>query len=199
MKAAVFGVLVSMLAVPASAEDIVFDLYGVRIGDTREAVETALSENGFELAEKGERRGPTFEEAIALRNREIGIREAVGDVQELNYVRGTDRVLVEFTPWPDGTSVSRVIYRPELVIPDDCPGFLSAVDERYGHGIEYAGDWIDRPLESERPERKASGTVSVSGKCAYSKGVAISMSLWQANGVFREMLDEADGEPKHDF
>ena len=139
------ALMVVALVASASAQEIEFDLFGIRIGDTFEKVETVLLNRGFRpppatiFGTPPIRYGPTFEQAVALRRNEIEKQDATGAVAEANYLRGFDKVQVDFTPWPDGPAVTRVTYRPDIVIPDDCPGFREAFDARYSHGIAYKG------------------------------------------------------------
>jgi hypothetical protein len=182
------------------AQTVEFDLFGMQIGDTLEEVDQIATERGFEPSSKPLTSGPDFEQAVAIRRGEISRSDANNAVAEARYVRGEDRLTIEFAPWPEGSSVSRIIYRPRLGSLDDCPGFLEAFEARYGHGIEYAGDWLDRPtVRINGVEQTEAGTVTASASCSFSSPAAIYLTYWKANFVLNDLLDEADGEIIHDF
>lgn len=197
-----FGALVSasLLGSPAVAQTVEFDLFGIQIGDTLEKVEQIAAERGFEPTSKPFLKGPDFNQAVALRRGDSADSGTENAVSEARYMRGEDRLTIEFKPWPDGSSVSRIIYRPRLGSLDDCPGFLEAFEDRYGHGIEYAGDWLDRPtVRINGVEQPEAGTVTASASCSFSSSAAIYLTYWNANVVLNDLLDEADGEMVHDF
>ena len=202
------ALMVVALVASASAQEIEFDLFGIRIGDTFEKVETVLLNRGFRpppatiFGTPPIRYGPTFEQAVALRRNEIEKQDATGAVAEANYLRGFDKVQVDFTPWPDGPAVTRVTYRPDIVIPDDCPGFREAFDARYSHGIAYKGKWLDRPTIKQGTlfESPATETVFISEDCVTGFfGASIDLYLGSPHIILNDLLDEADGEVVHDF
>ena len=198
MKTTLGSIVASMLvAMSTNAQQIDFDLYGVRVGDALPAVDVALEEAGYERTSI--RHGPSFEQAVALRRRQIEQQDAVDAPLEARYARDEDEVLVEFTPWPNGPAVTRVIYRPDLVVPDDCPALLEAFEARYSHGIAYAGNWIDRPLVKDGIERPSLDAVTAKAKCRPMSSVMILLSQTRSNFALRDLLDQADGEKTHDF
>lgn len=146
-----------------------------------------------------ELRGPTFDEQVALRRKKIDFGSAKGAVKEITYRRDVDKISIMFTAWPNGEKVTRVLYHPNIT-QDDCPLFKSAAQQKYGAGIEYAGAWIDRPMEKRKGfgERKVDETVSIEAKCGAGRRY-LPMDLFGAHKMQNQMLDKADGEVKHDF
>ncbi|MFK4260092.1 hypothetical protein [Agrobacterium tumefaciens] len=195
------GLLCSAMLVlftgPAAAQVTTFDVFGVRVGDGPEAVTRALTEKGF--SKDVELRGPTFDEQVALRRNKIDLGSAKGAVKEITYRRDSNKISIMFTAWPDGEKVTRVFYRPNIT-QADCPAFTTAAQQKYGVGIEYAGEWIDRPVEKTNgfSERKLDETVSIAAKCSAGSRY-LAMDLFGAQKMQNQMLDKADGEVKHDF
>ncbi|WP_085043999.1 hypothetical protein [Ensifer aridi] len=191
-----YAAALALVSCPAIAQDVKFDVFGIQVGDTPAVVSQALTEKGFSVDQ--ELRGPTFDEQIALRRNKIEMGAAKGAVKEITYARDQDRVSVTFAPWPGGEKVIRVIYHPNIT-DDDCPSFESAAQKKYGHGIEYAGTWIDRPLvKNGLTSRRSNETVSVLVKCGWGSKY-ISMHQSGAFDILGEMLDRADGGVIHDF
>jgi len=184
------------LADPAQAQNIDFDIFDVRIGDSAAMASKALATKGFEP--KGELRGPSFEERLGVRRKEINEFEARGAVKELQFSRGADKVTLKFTVWPDGEKVSSLFYRPNMTY-DDCPRFVASAREKYKTGIEYANSWIDRPVEKNGLSIGHSpGTISVQVRCTRGSR-DLTMSSFSPETIQREMLDRADVKPKNDF
>ncbi|CUX56128.1 hypothetical protein [Agrobacterium fabrum] len=184
------------LAAPAQAQNIDFDIFDVRIGDSPAKVSKTLATKGFEP--NGELRGPSFEERLGVRRKEINEFEARGSIKELQFSREADRVTLHFTAWPDGEKVSGVFYRPNMTY-DDCPQFVASATVKYQKGIDYAGGWIDRPVEKNvYSTRTSPETVSVQVQCSRGSRY-LSMSLFAPQTIQSQMLDKADVKPKNDF
>ena len=184
------------LAGSATAQNIDFDIFDVRIGDTPVVASKTLAAKGFQA--KPELRGPSFEERLDVRRKKINELEARGAIKEIEFSRDADKVTLIFTAWPDGEKVSGLFYRPNMTY-DDCPQFISAAKQKYEKGIEYAGEWIDRPITKKGlSTARAPETVSVKVQCSRGRQY-LSMHLSSAGSIQSEMLDKVDAKPKNDL
>lgn len=194
-------VSMSLIGSNLAAQTVEFDIFDIKIGSHPDKVGEALLSHGFTPSTRSIISGPTFEQAVALRRDEIERSDAKGAVAQARYVRGDDQITVEFKPWPEGSKATRIIYRPHLNSLDDCDGFISAFNDRYGHGVEYAGDWLDRPTvrSSNGIVQQEAGGVNASVSCGFSSPAAIYLTQWNARFIFNDLLDSAVGEIVHDF
>lgn len=184
------------LAGSAQAQNVDFDIFDVRIGDTPAMASKTLATKGFEP--EGELRGPSFEERLGVRRKEINEFEARGAIKELQLSRNADKVTLYFTAWPDGEKVSSVFYHPNLTY-EDCPQFVASAKEKYKQGIEYSGAWIDRPIKKKGISTGQSPeTVSVEVRCTRGSRY-LTMSLFSPQTIQSQMLDKVDLKPKNDF
>ncbi|WP_037424744.1 hypothetical protein [Sinorhizobium sp. CCBAU 05631] len=165
----------ALVSCPAVAQDVKFDVFGIQVGATPAVVSQALTDKGFSIYQ--ELRGPSFDEQIALRRNKIEMGAAKGAVKEIMYVRDEDRVSVTFAAWPEGEKVVRVTYHPSIT-EDDCPTFESAAQKKYGHGIEYAGTWIDRPLVKNGLTSRGERRRNSPGQVRTRKQIRLDGSAW---------------------
>lgn len=191
----VFCVALSCLGLGASAQDISFDIYEIRIGDSPEEVDEAMARAGFELktsvmGDKEYER--SFEDQRQIRLGELEPRDAERNaVRAANYISDRGRVAVKFMAWPEGSSVTDVFFYPNSEFLD-CETFKAAAEERFGQGIPVSEGWTDTAGEPD-------GSTTVWVKCGMTGSLTLHLFMRNARKIHTELLSVTDPEPEMDF
>lgn len=196
MRIAAFAFFLAT-ALPATAKDITFDIYGIQIGDTFEDVERAMSTAGFELQPElgGDiRYQRSFEDQRLIRVGELEASEAERTTPKKATYSNDDKGLigVHFTAWPDGAAVTDVhFYLNEEFL--DCDTFTEASNEKFGHGIQVDEGWTDTADEPD-------GSITVWVDCgSYGFNPKLHLFMRRASQMHTELLSQTDPEPELDF
>lgn len=115
MSARLLLIIFLLIGPSAFAEDErKFDIAGVEIGMMPVPAFEALEERGYRLDDQDAfwtRHGPSFDQLVLMRKRELDRREAVDVWVSAKFVKEDEEVVVSFIALPDGAFASRVIYR----------------------------------------------------------------------------------------
>lgn len=190
----VFCLAATWFAHSASAQQISFDIYDIRIGDTPEQVDDAMATASFSLKEtlfgdKEYQRSFHDQRQIRLGHSQSAEKNTV---KKAMYESDRGLVAVHFTAWPDGASVTDVFFYPESNFLD-CDGFKAAASEKFGHGIQVTDGWTDTEGEPD-------GSITVWAKCgSYSFSPTLHLFMRNARKIHTDLLSATDPEPKLDF
>ena len=184
--------LLSAVGVAKAADVRSFDVMGMKLGMSVAEIEAAAVASG--LVEKGRMKAPSFEQAVALRWKQVVDPKNYRGLRKLEFESGAQHVEVDFVATPDGSKAYMVHYI--ITDPDLSPDKLSEeLEERYGPPDKQTarawtwGDVAALPLRTDpNLEYRIAPTTTLVGRTAVG---ALTLRDPQLSKQSRARIEEA--------